>query len=177
MAKRLDDNQDFINTVISEANWTQANIKVKLTENTEEAAEAAPQEQQVVENDEEVTLAYDACPLCESSLENDEVIFENIDTHFNNLLNIVQKAQAIQEGEDVEGDLVIESVTDEGCCPLCESVVEDDSVINTNMNEHFDVVLEMLDEMNEAAQIEEASKKPKGIPAPKVKPMPKPKKG
>jgi len=175
MAKRLDDNQDFINTILNEANWSQANIKVKLNENTTEteaAPEAAQETEQVVESDEEISLSYDACPLCESSLESDDVIFENIDTHFNNLLNIVSKAQAIQEGEDADGELVVESITEDGCCPLCESVVENDEVIMANMNEHFDVVLEMLDELNEGY----GSKKPKtktGMPAPKVGNKPK----
>ncbi len=32
MAKRFDETDSFINTVLTEANWNQANIKVKLTE-------------------------------------------------------------------------------------------------------------------------------------------------
>jgi len=177
MAKRLDDNQDFINTVLTEANWTQANIKVKLNENTsqtEVAPETTEATEKVEENDDNFVLSYDACPLCESELENDDAIFENIDTHFGNLMSIVEKAQAIQEGEDSDGELVVESITEEGCCPLCESAVEDDATIMANMNEHFDIVLEMLDELDKAEQIEEAKmKKPKGMPAPKMKPMPK----
>ena len=152
MAKRLDETQDFINTVLSEANWTQANIKVKLNE--EKAEDDTDDEGEDDKGDDEkqeesVELYYDACPLCESELEDDNVIFENIDTHFSNLLNIVDQAQAIQEGEDADGELVIESVTDDDCCPLCESTVEDDSIILANMNEHFDVVLEMLDELQD----------------------------
>lgn len=153
MAKRFDETDNFINTVLSEANWTQANIKVKLNENTTEqaqevASEVVKEEEAKVEED--TQLGYDACPLCEASLEDDEVIFENIDTHFNNLLAIVEQAQSLQEDEEFDGNLVVEAVAPDGCCPLCESVVENDEVLLANMNEHFDVVLEMLDELEEA---------------------------
>lgn len=164
--KRFDETDSFINTVLTEANWSQANIKVKLNEETTESpvpAGASTDEDEDEEDkkkkkkdkdkedmEEATEFGYDACPLCESELDSDDVIFENIDTHFSNLLNIVEKAEAIQEGEDFDGEIVVESVVEDGCCPLCESVVEDDSVILANMNEHFDVVLEMLDELQES---------------------------
>ena len=191
MAKRFDETDNFINTVLTEANWTQANIKVKLNEESEggypdmkkdddkeepkdeEPKEEEPKDEESEEQDEKkeesVQLGYDACPLCESSLESDDVIFENIDTHFNNLLAIVDQAQSLEEGEEFDGNLVVEAVAPDGCCPLCESVVEDDEVLLANMNEHFDVVLEMLDEIQEA-------KKEMPKQAPKSKPVPKPKK-
>ena len=168
--KRFDETDSFINTVLTEANWSQANIKVKLNEETTESpvpAGAGTDEDEDEEDknknkdedkkkkdeedmEEATEFGYDACPLCESELDSDDVIFENIDSHFSNLLNIVEKAEAIQEGEDFDGEIVVESVVEDGCCPLCESVVEDDSVILANMNEHFDVVLEMLDELQES---------------------------
>jgi len=178
--KRFDETDSFINTVLTEANWSQANIKLKLNEESnpfekkddekkEEPKENGDNEEEEGEEDEEnkekqeesVELGYDACPLCESELENDDVIFENIDTHFNNLLNLVDQIEQIQESEDFDGEVMIESVVKDGCCPLCESDVEDDSVILNNMNEHFDVVLEMLAELEEAEQVQEAyGKKP-----------------
>lgn len=162
--KRFDETDSFINTVLTEANWSQANIKVKLNEETTESPVPAGEGTDEDEDEEDkkkkgkdkedmeeaTEFGYDACPLCESELDSDDVIFENIDTHFSNLLNIVEKAEAIQEGEDFDGEIVVESVVEDGCCPLCESVVEDDSVILANMNEHFDVVLEMLDELQES---------------------------
>jgi len=186
MAKRFDETNDFIKTVLTEANWTQANLKVKLNEEEDNkpvppAADATDKdkdedEEEDGEGDEdmeessEYTLSYDACPLCESELENDDVIFENIDTHFGTLLSIVEKAQSIQEGEEVSLDDLITEAHQEGTCPLCESHVEDDSVVLANMNEHFDVVLEMLEEL-ENEPVVEAKK-----PAPKMKKMPKGKK-
>lgn len=95
------------------------------------------------------SLKYDACPLCESQLEDDEVIFENIGDHFNSLLNVLNKVEAINEGEEVDFDDLLTESHEEGKCPLCESFVEDDQVIMTNMNEHFDVILEMLEEAEE----------------------------
>lgn len=180
MAKRFDETDSFINTVLTEANWNQANIKVKLTEETENnnddedtteledkdeerqsgrkkivmtkdgramAAEETPKEDR---EDSSTQYGYDACPLCESELESDDAIFENVDTHFSNLINLVDQVEAIQESGDFDGQLMIESVVEDGCCPLCESAVEDDSIILSNMNEHFDVVLEMLEELQES---------------------------
>lgn len=184
MAKRFDETNDFIKTVLTEANWTQANLKVKLNEEEETNADEdedendpnAPtsngdnEDEEDMEESSEYTLSYDACPLCESGLENDDVIFENIDTHFGTLLSIVEKAQSIQEGEEVSFDDLITEAHQEGTCPLCESHVEDDSVVLANMNEHFDVVLEMLEEL-ENEPVVEAKK-----PAPKMKMMPKGKK-
>lgn len=95
------------------------------------------------------SLKYDACPLCESQLEDDEVIFENIGPHFNSLLNVLQKVEAINEGEEVEFDDLLNEGHEEGKCPLCESYVEDNETIMANMNEHFDVILEMLEESEE----------------------------
>jgi len=175
--KRFDETDSFINTVLTEANWDQANIKLKLNEESnpfekkddekkEEPKENGDNEEEEGGEDEEkqeesVELGYDACPLCESELENDDVIFENIDTHFSNLLNLVDQVEQIQESEDFDGEVMIESVVEDGCCPLCESAVEDDSVILNNMNEHFDVVLEMLEE---AEQLEEGYGKKKPLP-------------
>lgn len=186
MVKRFDETNDFINTVLTEANWTQANIKVKLNEEDKKDGEAitdpnAPasnsdgnededEDEEDMEESSEYTLSYDACPLCESGLENDDVIFENIDTHFGTLLSIVEKAQSIQEGEDVSFDDLITESHQEGTCPLCESHVEDDSLVLANMNEHFDVVLEMLEEL-ENEPVVEAKK-----PVPVMKKMPKGKK-
>lgn len=192
MAKRLDDNQDFINTVLTEANWNQANLKVKLTEETsmdsddddnpfakkkktedgdEDGDEDKTGKKKEDEDDvpatpkqESIELGYDACPLCESELENDDVIFENIDTHFGNLINLVDQIEEIQESGEFDGELVVESVVEDGCCPLCESVVEDDSVVLNNMNEHFDVVLEMLEELEQEEQLEEGYGKKKVLP-------------
>jgi len=187
MAKRFDETDNFINTVLTEANWTQANIKVKLTEESEaqqededsrnagrgpgivttksgkaiNASEVDDDEMQDDEDDEKkeegVEYGYDACPLCESELENDDVIFENIDTHFNSLVNLLHQVQAISESDDFDGNEIVIESNDTHNCPLCESVVEDDSIVMQNMNEHFDVLLEMLDEME---QVQEASKKP-----------------
>lgn len=180
--KRFDETDSFINTVLSEANWSQANIKLKLNEesnpfekkddekeeNKEEPKKGGDNKGSEEEEDEDeekqeesAELGYDACPLCESDLENDDVIFENIDTHFSNLLNLVDQVEQIQESEYFDGEVVIESVVENGCCPLCESVVEDDSIILNNMNEHFDVVLEMLEE---AEQLEESYGKKKPLP-------------
>lgn len=187
--KRFDETDSFINTVLTEANWDQANIKVKLTEESKaqqededsrnagrgpgivttrdgKAINASEVDDEDEDEDKEkkeesVELGYDACPLCESELENDDVIFENIDTHFSNLLNLVDQVEQIQESEDFDGEVMIESVVEDGCCPLCESAVEDDSVILNNMNEHFDVVLEMLEE---AEQLEEGYGKKKPLP-------------
>jgi len=180
MAKRFDETDNFINTVLTEANWTQANIKVKLNEETNGSVPAGlptqenedeEEEEEDEEEDEDiqdsVQLGYDACPLCESSLKNDDVIFENIDTHFNNLLAIVDQAQSLEEGEEFDGNLIVEAVAPDGCCPLCESVVEDDEVLLANMNEHFDVVLEMLDELQEAKEMPKQATKSKPIPKPK----------
>lgn len=187
MAKRLDDNQDFINTVLTEANWNQANIKVKLTEETsmddddEDNPFASKKKKEGEDEDEDekkenkddapamskqesIELGYDACPLCESELENDDVIFENIDTHFGNLINLVDQIEEIQESGEFDGELVVESVVEDGCCPLCESVVEDDSIVLNNMNEHFDVVLEMLEEIEQEEQLEEGYGKKKVLP-------------
>jgi len=199
MAKRFDETDSFINTVLTEANWTQANIKVKLNEQDEDTPKDKEEDKSSKEDsekdsgekdgengeeenvweknpfvgdkkEESVQLGYDACPLCESSLENDDVIFENIDTHFNNLLAIVDQAQSLEEGEEFDGNLVVEAVAPDGCCPLCESVVEDDTVLLSNMNEHFDVVLEMLDELQEAKEDDEKDEQPKKKPVPKQKP-------
>lgn len=191
MAKRFDETDSFINTVLTEANWNQANIKVKLTEESKaqqededsrkagrgpgivttrsgkaiNASEVDDDEMQDGKDDEKkeegVEYGYDACPLCESELDSDDAIFENIDTHFHNLINLVDQVEAIQESEDFDGEVMIESVVEDGCCPLCESAVEDDSVILNNMNEHFDVVLEMLEE---AEQLEEGYGKKKPLP-------------
>lgn len=189
MAKRFDETNDFIKTVLTEANWTQANLKVKLNEEEETNADADADEDEDendpnaptsngdnkdgedIKDSTDYTLSYDACPLCESELENDDVIFENIDTHFGTLLSIVEKAQSIQEGEEVSFDDLITEAHQEGACPLCESHVEDDSVVLANMNEHFDVVLEMLEELENEPVVE--AKKPV---APKMKMMPKGKK-
>ena len=200
MAKRFDETDSFINTVLTEANWSQANIKVKLNEEKTEdddddddapAAPATPaangddadaddapattaandedDEDDKKENPmESVQLGYDACPLCESSLEDDDVIFENIDTHFNNLLAIVDQAQSLEEGEEFDGNLVVEAVAPDGCCPLCESVVEDDELLLANMNEHFDVVLEMLDELQEGYGAKKGKVTPKKMPKKKA---------
>lgn len=198
MAKRFDETDNFINTVLTEANWTQANIKVKLTEESEaqqedeeSEAEQEGEKSKAQQEDEdsrragrgpgivttgdgrainasevadedikdstEYTYGYDACPLCESELENDDVIFENIDTHFNSLVNLLHQVQAISESDDFDGNEIVIESNDTHNCPLCESVVEDDSIVMQNMNEHFDVLLEMLDEME---QVQEASKKP-----------------
>jgi hypothetical protein len=193
MANRFNETDSFINTVLTEANWTQANIKIKLNEENdgnnpnpfaddnkkkkkEDNDPNAPNAPNAPKKDDEndpnapkkddendpnapkkedmkdsVEYGYDACPLCEATLDNDDIIFENIDSHFNSLLNVVDKVSSLQEGEDLdEGDLVVESNAPEGHCPLCESVIEDDEVLLANMNEHFDIVLEMLDEMQEA---------------------------
>jgi len=184
MAKRFDETDNFINTVLTEANWTQANIKVKLTEETDTDSEddedgeddgattdgtttdgATTEADTASETpsgdrdreDASTEYGYDACPLCESELENDDVIFENIDTHFNSLVNLLHQVQAISESDDFDGNEIVIESNDTHNCPLCESVVEDDSIVMQNMNEHFDVLLEMLDEME---QVQEASKKP-----------------
>ncbi len=175
MAKRFDETDNFINTVLTEANWTQANIKLKLNEekvikesvDSDQSVEDGEEEDEEETVEEETKLGYDACPLCEASLEDDEVIFENIDTHFNNLLAIVDKAQSLEEGEEFDGNLVVEAIAPEGCCPLCESKVENDEVLLANMNEHFDVVLEMLDELQEgykAAPAKAGKAVPKNMP-------------
>lgn len=148
---------------------------MKKDDDKEEPKDEEPKDKEGEEEEEEekqmesAQLGYDACPLCESSLENDDVIFENIDTHFSNLLAIVEKAKSIQEGEDISfDDLIIES-HQEGVCPLCESHVEDDSLVLANMNEHFDVVLEMLEEIENESVVE--AKKAKPVPV--MKKMPK----
>lgn len=158
--KRFDETDSFINTVLTEANWDQANIKLKLNEESnpttptkedeEEEAGKDGEDGEEVKKEESAEYGYDACPLCESELDSDDAIFENIDTHFHNLINLVDQVEAIQESEDFDGEVMIESVVEDGCCPLCESAVEDDSIILNNMNEHFDVVLEMLEELQES---------------------------
>jgi hypothetical protein len=164
MAKRLDDTQGFINTVLSEANWTQANIKLKLNEE-EDKTEEGEDEEEEGDDDEEVndstdyTLSYANCPLCESELEDDDAIFENIDSHFVNLLDLVEQVETIAESDDYDGNEIIIESNDIHNCPLCESEIEDDSVVIDNMNEHFDVVLEMLDELVEAKTPEEKAAK------------------
>lgn len=184
MAKRFDETDSFINTVLNEANWTQANIKVKLTEESEKSAIENPDAPPTTDDDkkegeededdekkeEGVEYGYDACPLCESELETDDVIFENIDSHFNSLVDLLQQVEAITENDNYDGDEVVIESNDTHTCPLCESEIIDDAVLMENMNEHFDVLLEMLDEMNEE-QVEEGYKAKKQKPT--LKPMPK----
>lgn len=185
MAKRFDETDSFISTVLNEANWTQANIKVKLTEESDKPAIENPDAPPTNEDDKEteddkeeddkkqeegVEFGYDACPLCEASLDSDEVIFENIDNHFNSLVDLLQQVEAITESGDYDGDEVVIESNNVHTCPLCESEVQDDAVLMENMNEHFDVLLEMLDELNEE-QVQEGYKTKKQKPT--LKPMPK----